>query len=346
MTPPFKEHLGNGFTLVELAVVLVIITTVMTFGLGAINAQLISSNYSSTKKRQEVIKDVLVAYFGVNKRLPCPEIPTSGTPVTGVAPAPAATSPACSAGYFGTLPFKDLGLGRDMAEDGWGNMFSYAIYVDSGTPTCPGVGKDWGLASCFGAGKAGGFLLKQDATPTGGIVAVIISHGGNGLGARVAALGTQNAMPSAGPPCQELRNANGACPPDDSNTFYKGEQPDKNDDVVATLTTNDIVVPLAKQGAFKSAAAQVAADLQAMNDAYFLVKYQSCGAIPAAFGQDPWGNNYLANGECYYSTGETGTGTITTLATCASTTNAITISPLNIDAVRAAQAKAGVTVCP
>ena len=135
---------SRGFTLVEMAVVVVIIAALLTLGLGALNAQLSSASYTTTKQRQAAIKDALIAYLGSNKRLPCPYAPTAGTAITGLAPV------ACPP--FGIVPFATLGIAREVAQDGWGNFFSYEVFAQA-TPVCPGGGIDWGNGNCFGAGK-------------------------------------------------------------------------------------------------------------------------------------------------------------------------------------------------
>ena len=306
-------HGERGFTLVELTIVLVIVATVLTMGLRAINAQLISANYASTKKRQDTIKDALIAYFGANLRLPCPNVPTVGTAIDGNQGVFHATQKRCDSAV-GVIPFRELGLTREAAEDGWGNLLTYYVYQQA-TPVCPGTGVSWGHKDCYGAGKTGAISLRQDATVIGEkIVAVALSHGGNGLGAWIAQ-GTRNVLPAG---CQELRNAGGAagCTAGDGlNTFYKGERPEQNDDVLITLTANDIIVPLAKQGAAKIPIAQVAVDLDTIKyDVITEKKTVGCaGALTYTPPRDPWGNLYVLGG---------GTGFPITITTngCASCT--------------------------
>ncbi|MCW5604859.1 MAG: prepilin-type N-terminal cleavage/methylation domain-containing protein, partial [Burkholderiales bacterium] len=63
---------ARGFTLIEIAIVTAIVLTLVTLGLGLVNAHLSSAAYSVTKKRQEAIKDALIAYLGTHKKFPCP----------------------------------------------------------------------------------------------------------------------------------------------------------------------------------------------------------------------------------------------------------------------------------
>ena len=305
-----------GFSLIEMAIVVAIGATLLTLGLAALNSQSNSAGYSITKKRQDLIKDALIAYLGANKKVPCPYVPTAGSAATGMAPAQSGAPPVCPQA-FGTLPFATLGLAREIGEDGWGNLFSYQIYA-APTPACPGVGRDWGNSACFGAGKTGGLTINDGmvAAPSllaSNVVVVIISHGANGLGAWVAAQGSRNANPVT---CEEAHNAQIAtvCALA-ANTYYKGES-QANDDVVAYLTASDAIQPLVKQGAINSAIAQVNNDLQTLYDQAIANNTGSadCTNAPSSLGTliDPWGNAYAnvppvsANLFCLYSTGCTG----------------------------------------
>ncbi len=286
----------HGFSLIEMAIVLVIVMSVLTLGLGALSSIMTSSAHSETKARQTRIKDALTAYLGANKRLPCPNIPIAGTTVSGIED----TLAGACVSTFGVVPFTTLGLSRDVAEDGWGNLISYQVYVSTPTPTCPGTGSDWSNKDCFGAGKTGGIQIMDGpvSTPTTiatGVAAVLVSHGPNGLRAW-GRQGTRNAAPTT---CMEAHNSlfgtfigcNLA-----ANRFFKGEQ-SGNDDVVAFLPADDIFQTLSKQGAILSATAQVAEDLRTI--AYQKMEEKalvgcagavSTGTIPPL---DPWGNAYV-----------------------------------------------------
>src|SRR5882672_7125446 len=263
----------RGFTLIEISIVVGIVLMLLTLGIGLMNAQLSSASYSITKQRQTAIKDALVAYLGANRRLPCPYVPVAGTVVTGLDPAQSGTPLACPT--FGVVPFATLGHSREIGEDGWGNLFSYRVYTDA-APSCPSIAWDWGNATCFGEGKDGVTPAKtaqriNDGTVGSAIlitdksIAVVISHGANGLGAW-ATQGTRNAAPTT---CEEAHNAAGTTPPSGcapaTNTYYKGERSD-NDDVVAYLSAGDALQTLVKQGAIKSATAKVNDDLQTLSD--------------------------------------------------------------------------------
>ncbi len=286
---------ARGFTLIEISIVVAIVLTLLTLGLSFVTAQLSSAAYSITKQRQAAIKDALIAYLGARKRLPCPIDPKTES-ITGKASPPALSGPACP--QLGVVPYIDLGLSREIAQDGWGNLFSYRIYsVNCLTDLTEW---DWGRYECFGEGKDDpnrNTLQIIDATTTINAIAIVVSHGANGLGAW-AVQGTQG-TPNAPPPetseaCQEAYNARNAananvtpsssCPPAGNFTFYKGERQD-NDDVVAYLTASETLQTLARQGTIKSAIAKVNEDLQILADMALGVKRAGITiAIPSPCG--------------------------------------------------------------
>ena len=340
----------EGFTLIEIAIVIAIMLTLLTLGLGLLNAQLSSTAYSATKQRQQAIKDALVAYLGTHRRLPCPYVPTPGAPVTGIAPSQTGTPPACPT--YGVVPYATLGLSRELAEDGWGNLFSYRVYTDP-APTCPGTGRDWGNTACFGEGKSGAITLNDGtvSAPTplaNSIVAVVVSHGGNGLGAW-AGQGTRNAAPTT---CEEAHNAVGTLPPAGctpvANTFYRGER-EGNDDAVAYLTAADAIQAAAARGTVKLAVAQVNDDLHILYEravGYNLMDPECDAPFPTV--QDPWGVNYSVTTPgggvqfCFYS-GAGGAPSMTAPCSCSPPTTCRRLEKVVLDAYRS---KVGSPPCP
>lgn len=333
---------NDGFSLIELSIVLVIIMSVLTLGMGALNSLMTSSAYSETRARQARIKDALVAYYGAHKRLPCPAWGSSTSPASGssdmrgierqtsgvcdvdsLAPAPAPPA------GFGVVPYTTLGLGRDVAEDGWGNLMSYQVYVGSSSnctpPSAYTTDINWTASTCFGAGKPGGLWVYDGGLGSAGpplegraiyssvppiidsrAVVVIVSHGKNGFGAWTRQ-GTQNVLPPVSS-CEERMNADRQVPGSSctlpnpavpGTTFIIGERPE-NDDVVAYLTADDVIQRLAKQGDILSATAQANADLRAILDDVKgqAVALTSSTSLPPAFtlphgiSTDPWGRLY------------------------------------------------------
>jgi prepilin-type N-terminal cleavage/methylation domain-containing protein len=335
-----------GFSLVELAVVLVIMSLVLTMGLGALNAQMLMGNQSITKKRQEIIKDALISYLGAQKRLPCAEDSSSGG-VTGLEECP---------NTFGTVPFVTLGISRETATDGTGNLFTYAVSSQSPAPNCATTPTaiDWKQTPCFGEGKSGGFVVNDGtfATPTqltNQAIAVVVSHGSNGLGA-YAVQGTRNANPAT---CEEGQNATlavGTCSLA-ANTFYKGER-DGNDDVLVFVTSTEAINALVRQGSIKSAAGRVAEDLASVRNQMLSAKaiVPACSTriamVPSK--PDPWGNNYVTQESnsiaCTCSTGGVGVAPTST-AQCATASLPVVCTSALAGEVNATRMTLGLPPC-
>lgn len=262
-----------GFTLVEMAVVVFLIGILATMGLSAANSILTNSSISNTKKKQEVIRDVLITYMATHKRLPCPAIDENGIE------AKSAAVPSICTGYFGVLPYQTLGLSKSAALDGWENLFSYAVssqwtlaYANANTAT---TSKNANIA--FNTGDAGALPVSNrtpatNATSTslGSDAVIIISHGANGLGA-VTSKGTRNSLPA------NLSDEFANVAPDTfvvPASFYQREYTDIDvptygsfDDVLLRLSAAEIISQLTKDGAIKSANAEWAEQIQNINNA-------------------------------------------------------------------------------
>lgn len=121
----------NGFTLVELGMVLVVI--------GLITGAIFNYMSHSTKKendfltinKQQKIALALSNFAQSHGYLPCPSRTTSGSgttdsPSIGEA-ARRCDSTTAHAQRYGIVPFKTLGLSQSDIIDGYGNPFSYAV---------------------------------------------------------------------------------------------------------------------------------------------------------------------------------------------------------------------------
>jgi prepilin-type N-terminal cleavage/methylation domain-containing protein len=291
----------QGFTLIEMAVVVVIISMLLSLGLSALNAQLLSAAHGETKKRQALINDALTAYLGANKHLPCPDIPnnTNGvgdaSQVTGSEDRTGGVATGACSGNIGVVPYATLGLGREAALDGWGNFMSYSLPAGSGT--CPGTGVDWSRTACFGSAKTSAYSLFDGtvAAPVlaaSNVLAVVISHGPNGFAAW-GRQGSRNVLPLR---CEEAHNAIATvsgCTLT-ANAFYKGDRTDV-DDVLTPLSRDAAINALAMQGTLKSSEGQVVEDLARIRSDKLYVKAVTNGCALSVGGTtdlDPWGNPY------------------------------------------------------
>lgn len=110
-----------GFSLVELAIVLLISGILMSAGLSLLTVKRSAAQLDTTQKHQDAIKQALINYLGKYRRLPCP-----GDSTGGEIRSASATLPPCSS-YSGIVPYQTLGLDRTAALDGWENFITYVV---------------------------------------------------------------------------------------------------------------------------------------------------------------------------------------------------------------------------
>lgn len=292
-----------GFSLVELAIVLLITTILMSAGLGLLTLKREASQREATQKKQEAIKQALINYLGLNKRLPCPGIPTL-VPSDGKEDRnTAAATPPCNR-FFGIVPYQELGLDKTAVLDGWENFITYVVSPNtiaavlppatpsyttswlysfsatindsSHTPGSPLVIPNlafWPSSSTGGITITDGTTNIADPTKATGAVVTLISYGKNGYGA-FNVKGVQNDYLSAAVGDDEKQNADPAklitptTPP--KATVVKRDTTDVTtgggafDDIVMMLSANDFTGPLIANGTLQSSAQ---AALSQANDA-------------------------------------------------------------------------------
>ena len=247
---PMPRDPQRGFSLVEMAVVVVLMAILLGLGLRMQRATQENAAWSETKLKQERIKLALVSYLRTNGRLPCPD---SALPPTGVAPAACLVN-----GGRGVIPWQSVGLSIGDVQDGWYNFFTYRV-----ANRTPASATNWTIKG--GAPAAGPFTLAEFTAPltsltlqqrsdTGVLgaamtpypVVVIISHGRNGAGARTLR-GTAVIPTPAG--ADELANAT------TTSTSFVMRTPTEDpaatggafDDVVAYMTPQDLFGPLVSE---------------------------------------------------------------------------------------------------
>ena len=116
---------ARGFTLIEMAVVLIILTLVAGGAIIPLNAQIELRQRTDTEKTLEEINEALIGFAIANDRLPCPASATSNgveSPLGGGV---------CTNAYTGFVPAVTLGLSHTDAQgyalDAWYNRIRYAV---------------------------------------------------------------------------------------------------------------------------------------------------------------------------------------------------------------------------
>lgn len=104
----------QGFTLVEIAVVLVIVALLGVGVIMTLNVQTQRSQIAVTRASLAETKEALLSYASVHGALPC-----AASDTAGVAQESCATR--------GFVPWKDLGLSLQHAQDAWGQTLRYVV---------------------------------------------------------------------------------------------------------------------------------------------------------------------------------------------------------------------------
>ncbi len=155
----FNKNSISGFTLIEIAIVLIIVSVLLGYTVAMFPIQQELKQYRSADAEMDEIIDALIAFAQVSGRLPCPDTigdihngdaNSTGAGVidgnedtenlidnsTGAVP-PDDLVDNCKA-FFGFLPARTLGIDGDfnangLLQDPWGGAYGYAISnVDTG----------------------------------------------------------------------------------------------------------------------------------------------------------------------------------------------------------------------
>jgi prepilin-type N-terminal cleavage/methylation domain-containing protein len=223
----------TGFSLIEMAVVLVLVGLVLTSVLGLVSGQQGVAELRTTRQYLSDAREALVGYAlsrpGTLAFLPCPDTNGDGLEEARVVNA-------CPQ-QEGWLPFATLGLTRT---DAWSSRVRYRVDARFSTGTGMTLAATANLRVCTAPACA--------TVLAAGIPVVLVSHGKNAAGAR----GDTFVLSPAATLAEELENTNGrnvsdtltnACPlapvvPTAPCTFVANAPLDAFDDVVEWLSAD------------------------------------------------------------------------------------------------------------
>ena len=199
----------KGFTLIEIAIVLLIVAILLGYTVALFPVQQELKHYRQADTEMNEIIDALISFAQVNGRLPCPDTDTDGREndsdlwdIAGDAPGTDTFIDSC-VGYTGLVPMTTLGLqananSNNNPQDPWGDVYEYTVsdvdtdsvgVVDLVSPNgirAEGVGNvKPDLKICNGSGAAiddcpGANIAARDLnTVANGIAAVLVSTGKN-----------------------------------------------------------------------------------------------------------------------------------------------------------------------
>src|SRR5688572_9364791 len=135
-------RLAKGFSLIEMAVVLIVLVLLLGGALVPLSTQVEQRKIAETEKAMEEGKEALIGFALANSRLPCPDttVPPDGVsdPTTGGNCGPG--------GFEGRLPWVTLNVA---GADAWGRRFRYQVspaFTDvPATTPCVTTGNNLGL---------------------------------------------------------------------------------------------------------------------------------------------------------------------------------------------------------
>ena len=229
------QHSLRGFTLIETAVVLVIIGLLVGGLLPALTTQAENSRRSQVKVQLEEIKQALIGYAQANNgRLPCPDCRVGGSGCTAAMRNNGQEdfNGANCRVLVGNLPWNTLGLSQGL-DDPWGTRFGY--YLDGAYD-----GNPVATLATTGSGTVSDSITGAALTSTA--IAVVFSYGRNQAGGTSSTEPPGSAAVLIGSPVagnDENNNNSG------NNTFVSGVDTDAAstnghfDDILIWLSPNE-----------------------------------------------------------------------------------------------------------
>lgn len=175
LIPIRRPHfVDQGFSLVELAVVLVIVGLLASGLMLSLGTQRESATTQEAQRQLENIREAVIGFALANGRLPCPALSTLANTDSN------AGRENCTLQH-GVVPWATLGVSE---VDPWGNRFTY--FVSQKFTAAPTGGAQAGFTLTTGippddAGTAN--VVNGGANVASNLPAVVVSHGQRSAGA-------------------------------------------------------------------------------------------------------------------------------------------------------------------
>lgn len=164
---------SSGFSLVEMAVVLIIVGLLIGGLTVPLTAQIDMRNINKTRESLASINDALIGYAVIHGHLPCPAISAANGSESS-----RSASGDCN-NRSGLLPWAELGIDK---LDAWGHLFRYSVTpLFSNNTTLPTLAANGDII--VKTRDTAGSLINYTNTATNLIPAIVISHGKNAAGA-------------------------------------------------------------------------------------------------------------------------------------------------------------------
>ncbi len=224
---PAPTH-GHGFTLIEVAISLLVVGLLCASGLSLLGTQLEQQKIRATQTMLDDAREALLGYAASQTpaHLPCPDLSVAGATGTandGLEDVTAATGHCVT--QEGNLPWATLGVA---SLDAWGNRFRYSVNSNFSSRS---PGASFGLGSVATLRVCATALCVTELAS--GVPAVILSHGKNGFGATTSG-GVVRSAPSS---ADEIDNSDGNGNFVSASPAAAGAGGGEFDDIVSWLPT-------------------------------------------------------------------------------------------------------------
>ena len=229
---PLTRRRLQGFTLIEIAIVMLIITLLLTGLVPTISSQIEQRQTNDTRKQLDEIQQALLGYAVINGRLPCP----ASSSTNGQEDPPVVTG-TCTHPNDGFIPAATLGLtnidSSGFAVDAWGNRIRYSVTtaVANAFTTAGGMS----LAGNSALGNANLYICNTSTSITPSSCAAGTSLTANGAAVVIFSTGKDGSSGSVNP--DEAANLHGST----FKTFVSHDFTPTFDDLVIWISPNVLI---------------------------------------------------------------------------------------------------------